>query len=82
MKILSIESTNKHSFNSDLDLINVVVEYENGNTGLVSMHRTKYDRVIFEQKLMKKYGITENEMILLQEMFFKEHEAEHFYDED
>ena len=84
MKILQIKNINQHYHNrtDDMDLINVLVEYDNGSTGNVSMYRARYDRQIYQENLMKKYNIPESDINILMAFLRNEFDTDHFYDNE
>jgi len=84
MKIIKIESINRHRDDreDDMDLMNVLVEYAGGVTGNASMLRAHYDRIIYQEKMMKDYGIPENEFNILEDLFRSEFNTDHFYDNE
>jgi hypothetical protein len=84
MKIIKIESINQHHDNREdnMDLMNVVVEYEDGIIGNVYLYRANYNRIIHQNFLAEKYGIPECELYKLGDLFLDEYEADHFYDNE
>jgi hypothetical protein len=84
MKILKIESISQHynDRKDNMDLMNLLVEYDGGVTGHASMYRAHYDRLIYQESLQKKYNIPECDLNVLEDLLRDEFETDHFYDNE
>jgi|GEM_PF-4269588 len=83
MKILKIQDITpfRGKEPNDMDLLNCLVEYNDGVTGNSYMYRAKYDKLIFQADLIKKYNITEYELNVFTDLIRDEIDTEHFYNE-
>ena len=84
MKIIKVQDVTsfRGKENHNMDLMNVLVEYEDGVTGNSYMYRAKYDRYIYQQKLIEKYNIPECDLNVFRDFILDEIESDHFYDKE
>jgi len=84
MKIINIIDSNQPDNNkiSNMDLINIQVDYDNGMTGEMSIYRAHYNRLIHEEHMMEKYNIPEKEFHILEDLFEEDYNTSHFYDNE
>jgi hypothetical protein len=81
MKIIEIKNENlvRDDEKNSTDLLDVLVEYNNGVTSICSMYRARYDRLVCQGKIMKKYNIPQCDMKLLEDLFRDEFSVDHVW---
>lgn len=64
------------------DFVNVEVEYKTGVHGQATFTRARVHRLLFQEELQKRFGISDELLNEFYEKCSEDFQAEHFWDED
>jgi len=82
MKIIKVEDVTKYGFDdreNDMDLMNILIDYGDGVTGNSYMYRAHYNRLVYQEALIKQHNIPQWEIDMLENLFITDFEADRFY---
>ena len=85
MKIIRVEDVTKYGFDdreNDMDLMNVLMDYGDGITGNSYMYRAHYNRIVYQDALIKQHNIPQGEIDILEDLFRADFASDHFYNMD